>query len=297
MKIKHKLISDYQYLSADKKIFLIKSGTIIENYIYRVKSESICIERQIVDANPEIFQIIDWKAELLTYIKSNKLPTPAVLTKKIIPFIEEMVLSSIQQNSQAAPAMDEAQIKELERKETDLNSREKRIKDKEEEVEIRIKRVEKRESDHKEDLSSLDKKEDDLRERSKTLIEKALDLDDKTQDLNERERNLDSAILKSSMDVDSKYAELQKKIESDLRTLSEREKELETKIKSVSKRESRLDERESELADKIRDLEIKTEDIKPWEEELRKLDTEIKSWESLHWKLQKTTRPPSALDG
>jgi hypothetical protein len=40
MKIKHKLLSDYQYVSPDKKIFLIKSGTIIEEYFYKLKSDT-----------------------------------------------------------------------------------------------------------------------------------------------------------------------------------------------------------------------------------------------------------------
>ena len=120
----------------------------------------------------QFFEVIDWKAELLTYIKANKLPTPAVLTKKLIPFIDEMVLSSIQQNVSTGTVVDESVVKEIERKELDLNSREKRIKGKEEEIDIRLKRVEKRESEYKEDLKLLDKREDELREKSKELIEK-----------------------------------------------------------------------------------------------------------------------------
>ena len=188
MKIKHKLLSDYQYTNTDKKIFLIKSGTILEEYIYKLKGESIIIDKEIIDANPEIFSTIDWKAELLVFIKANKLPTPAVLTKKLIPFIDEMVLSGMQKNTPTGTIVDESVVKELERKESDLNSREKRIKEKEDEIDIRIKRVEKREVEYKEDLKSLDKKEDELREKSKEVIEKGLDLDDKMQDLNEKER-------------------------------------------------------------------------------------------------------------
>ena len=43
MKIKHKLLSDYQYITNDKKIFLIKSGTIIEEYLYKLKGEKTII--------------------------------------------------------------------------------------------------------------------------------------------------------------------------------------------------------------------------------------------------------------
>mgnify|MGYP007047585087 FL=1 len=47
MKIKHKLLSDYQYTSPDKKIFLIKTGTILQNYIYNVKGEDVLLDRDI----------------------------------------------------------------------------------------------------------------------------------------------------------------------------------------------------------------------------------------------------------
>lgn len=225
MKIKHKVVKEFQYLSPDKKIFILKVGTVLEEYNYKVKTEVVPIDKDIIDNNPEFFEVIDWKAELLTYIKTNKLPTPAVLTKKLIPFIDEMVLSSIQQNVSTGNVVDESVVRELERKELDLNSRDKRIKEKEDEIEIRLKRVEKRETEYKEDLKSLDKKEDDIRERSKELIEKGLDLDDKMQDLNEKERNIDRNALESSKEIDEKYVKLQKKIDSDMKELSKREKE------------------------------------------------------------------------
>ena len=266
MKIKHKLLSDYQYTNADKKIFLIKSGTIIEEYIYKLKGESITIDKEIIDANPEIFSTIDWKAELLAFIKANKLPTPAVLTKKLIPFIDEMVLSGMQKS--VGPAVDESAVKELERKESNLNSREKRIKEKEDEIDIRIKRVEKREVEYKEDLKSLDKKEDELREKSKEVIEKGLDLDDKIQDINEKERNLDRTVLESSKEIDEKYVKLQKKIDSDLKALSERERDLESKSKSLSKKESDLTRIEGEIFDKSRGYESTIEILEEVEEVL-----------------------------
>ena len=263
MKIKHKVVKEFQYLSPDKKIFILKAGTILEEYNYKIKSDIIPIDKDIIDNNPE-FEIIDWKAELLTYIKANKLPTPAVLTKKLIPFIDEMVLSSIQQNTITGTVVDESVVKELERKESDLNSREKRIKEKEDEIDIRIKRVEKREGEYKEDLKSLDKKEDELREKSKELIEKNLDLDDKIQDINEKERNLDRASLESSKEIDEKYVKLQERIDKDLKSLSEREKELESNLKIFAEKEGRIEKLESELSDSKRNYNILLENsIKP----------------------------------
>jgi predicted nucleic acid-binding Zn-ribbon protein len=295
MKIKHKLLSDYQYVSPDKKIFLIKSGTIIEEYFYKLKSESIALDKDIVDLNPQIFEIIDWKAELLTYMKAQKLPTPSQLHKKIVPFVEEMVLSSISQNTVVTSTLDESKIKELEWKEIDLNNRERRIKDKEEEIDIRLKRVEKREEDHKQELKNLDKKEDDIRSRSRDLTEKQIDLEDKIQNLNEKERNFDRSLLESSKDLDSKYAELQSKIDTDLRQLSEKEKDLEVLSKELKRKEERLNQRDADIEEVEKHLSSKIEQVNLEEASLMKLDQEIKDWENMHWKFQRNITPPSAI--
>jgi len=273
MKIKHKVVKEFQYLSPDKKIFILKAGTILEEYNYKVKTETIAIDKDIIDNNPEFFEIIDWKAELLTYIKTNKLPTPAVLTKKLIPFIDEMVLSSMSQNTNTGTVVDESVVKELERKEHDLNNRDKRVKEKEDEIEIRLKRIEKREGEYKEDLKSLDKKEDEIREKSKELIEKELDLDDKLQDLNEKERNIDRSALESSKEIDEKYVKLQEKIDKDLKALSEREKELETKAKNLSKKEAEV--LESDIHEKAKSYDILYESLEEIEEDVLNMNSTI----------------------
>lgn len=295
MKIKHKLLSDYQFLSSEKKIFLIKSGTIIEEYLYKVKNENISLDKEIVDANPEIFQIVDWKSELLIHMKVQKFPTPAQFHKKLIPFIEEMVLSSIQQNSGPVSNIDESKIKELEWKEIDLNNREKRIKDKEEEIDIRLKRVEKREEDHKLELKSLDKKEDELRQRSRDLTEKQLDLEDKLQDLNEKERNFDRSVLESAKDLDVKYADLQTKIDKDLRTVTEKEKDLDILSKELKRKEDVLIQRESDILEVEKALQFRVEEVYHEINYLKSFKKEIEEWENLHWKFQRTTVPKSAI--
>ena len=278
MKIKHKVVKEFQYLSPDKKIFILKIGVILEDCIYKVKTELIPIDRAIIDNNPEFFEVIDWKSELMTFMKINKMPQPAQLGKKLIPFFEDMIMSSIQQSS-TGPVMDESLMKELERKESDLNSRERRIKDKEDEIEVRLKRTEKREDEYKLDLKVIEKKDDDLRVRTRTITEKELDIQDKTQDLNERERNLSRTALSSAKEYDSKYAELQSKIDTDLSDLSKREKELEVGFKKVKELESKLESKMSEIIESNKskiysDLES---ELKGIESEVRNIATIAKS--------------------
>lgn len=263
MTLKHKVIREFQFVSNDKKIFILKIGTILEEYNYKVKNEVISIDKDIVDNNPEFFETVDWKSELLVHLKATKVPQPSQVVKKLVPFMEDMILSSMQQSS--GPVVDESIIKELERKDSDLNSRERRIKDKEEEIDIRLQRVEKREQSYKDDLSDLDKKEDMIRSRSKELTEKQLDIEDKLQDLKERERNIDRTQLESGKDMDVKYVELQRKMDKDLRDLSEKEKSIEILQKQVKAREAKIDQREAEVDDKIRNLEIRIDDLKNWE--------------------------------
>ena len=207
MKIKHKVVKEFQYLSPDKKIFILKIGAVLEEYIYKVKTELIPIDKAIIDNNPEFFEVIDWKAELLIFMRSEKMPQPAQLGKKLIPFFEDMIMSSIQHDT--VPSMDPALMKDVERRETELNStkreldrresdldsRDRRIKDKEDEIEVRIKRVEKREDEYKLDLKTIEKKDDELRSRTIDITEKELDLQEKSQELNERERNLSRTAL------------------------------------------------------------------------------------------------------
>ena len=278
MKTKHKLIQDFQFTSNDKKIFILKTGIILEQYIFKSKEGEILIDKDIVDNNPLFFQVIDWKTELLLYLKSEKIAQPSQISKKLIPFIEDMVLSSIQKSS-TGPVMDESLMKELERKESDLNSRERRIKDKEDEIEVRLKRTEKREDEYKLDLKVIEKKDDDLRVRTRTITEKELDIQDKTQDLNERERNLSRTALSSAKEYDSKYAELQSKIDTDLSDLSKREKELEVGFKKVKELESKLESKMSEIIESNKskiysDLES---ELKGIESEVRNIATIAKS--------------------
>lgn len=292
MKIKHKVIKEFQYISSDKKIFILKTGTILNSYIYLVKNESILIDRDIIDNNPDFFEVVDWKHELLAHLKSNKIPQPSQVYKKLLPFIDDMILSNMNNN---IIEVDEEQLKEIERKENELNRRERIIVDKEQEIEIRLNRVEKREQDYKNDLLILDKTEDSIREENKTLIERSLDLDQREQGLNERERNFDRSLLESNNNIDDKYKELQNRIDEDLLKLNNRESELDKRAKEFNIKEQDLIQKQSIVEDNKRDHELSIESYKEFKEELVKLHKEIQDWESLHWKFKRNIKPPSTL--
>jgi hypothetical protein len=98
MTIKHKVLKDFQLLTDDKKILILKAKTIIEDYKFKNKSETVTVPLDIIKNNPDYFAFIDWKEDLQSYLKTNKIPQPAVITKKLVPFIETMMLEASNPN-------------------------------------------------------------------------------------------------------------------------------------------------------------------------------------------------------
>jgi hypothetical protein len=295
MKLKHKLIKEFQYLGDDKKITILKVGTILEEYVYKLKSEVIPIDKDIVDSNPDFFEIVEWRSELLSFLKSNKIPQPAILSKKLYPFMEEFILNNETTKSETYSDVNEDLLKDFENKQLDLDRREKRLSSIEDDIDLRLKRVQKREEEYKDDVKQIDKKEEDLLKKQKVFFLKESELNDKVQELNDRERNLENEILNSTQDLDGKYKELQDRINKDLEIVSKKEKDLDIRERELVDFEGELEEREDKIDDKIKYLDISKEETKQWASEIYKLSEEIKEWESLNWKLKRVKRPPSAI--
>jgi hypothetical protein len=151
MKLKHKLIKEFQYLGDDKKIIVLKVGTILEEYIYKLKSELIPIDKDIVDSNPDFFEIVEWKAELLSYLKSNKIPQPAILSKKLYPFMEEFILNN-ETNSSKIESTIVVNEDLISKRELDIQRREKRVIENEDDNAEKLKRIQNREDIYKENI-------------------------------------------------------------------------------------------------------------------------------------------------
>lgn len=295
--MKHKILQDFHYLSSDKKITILKAGTVVEDYVYKYKGVDLKIDKEIIDVNKEFFSELDWRTELLIYVKKEKIAQPAVICKKLYPFIEEMFVSTTPTPvvTTVVNELSNERILELDQREFDLDRREKRISNQEEDIELRTQRIEKRESEYKNDVLNLDKKEEDLKSRLSDLIEKQNDLEIKSQELNEKERNLDLQILDAASNLDLKYGEIQSKMDFDIRELNEREKALEIKSNELNTLENSLQGQLDEIIEKREKFEETLEEFTIWENELSKLNGEIQDWENLHWKFQRNVTPPSAI--
>ncbi len=122
MKLKHKLIKEFQYLGDDKKIIVLKVGTILEEYVYKLKSEVIPIDKDIVDNNTDFFEMINWQSELLSFLKVNKIPQPSMLSKKLYPFIEKLILDLPIKNENSFIEESEKKVLDKINKEIELES-------------------------------------------------------------------------------------------------------------------------------------------------------------------------------
>lgn len=91
--MKFRVIKEYPHVGSDKKIITIKADTIIEDdYSFSVPNGKYYLDSEIVTNNPEYFEQVDWKLELVKYLKTNKIPQPAILAKKLTPFIEQLII-------------------------------------------------------------------------------------------------------------------------------------------------------------------------------------------------------------
>ena len=173
--MKHNVIQDYQFVTTDKKIVILKSGVTLENYTYSIKGkDSIHIDKDIIDNNISFFKPIDWKEELTIFLKQNKIPQPAIITKKIVPFIEEMFIIN---NNNTSNKDNGIELKEIE------------IQNKSKKLDILVSKL-------REDIDSLNLREIDIIRKEKEINLKEekinslridIDNDIKKQDLNNKD--------------------------------------------------------------------------------------------------------------
>jgi hypothetical protein len=216
MAVKHKVLKDFQLLTNDKKIIVLKAKTVLEDYKYVTKNDNVLVEREIIDNNPDFFSPINWKEELNTYLRQNKIPQPAVITKKLVPFIEEMfVIQTDSSQTTEQPYIDVIQ-KELE-------------------LESRLKRVELREAQLNLESSELINKEVELLKKEKQVQQKEEKLSNLQSELEEKEINLDMLILDSNQNIDLKQKELNDKLEFKIKEIEEKESQLEFKSKNLDR--------------------------------------------------------------
>ena len=91
--MKYKVIKEFSLLD-NNKIILLKANTIINDFTIMVDSSIINITSDIINKNPEYFELVNWENELLIFLKKNKIPKPAIMVKQLKPWVEETFIDT-----------------------------------------------------------------------------------------------------------------------------------------------------------------------------------------------------------
>ena len=202
MTIKHKVLKDFQLLTDDKKILILKAKTIIEDYKFKNKSETVTVPLDIIKNNPDYFAFIDWKEDLQSYLKTNKIPQPAVITKKLVPFIETMMSEASNPNIKEI-IIEKEVIKEVIVEKPKIVEKEvvveKKVSDDSMsiELELQLKKLKLKEEQLDKEIEQTNAKElvAEKKEKEATKLEtelnsKKIEIDTKEAELTEKERIL-----------------------------------------------------------------------------------------------------------
>lgn len=288
MKIKHKIIKDFPYISPDKKITLLKSGTIIEDFIYRTKTESILIDRDVVNSNADYFQSIDWKQDLLTFMKQSKVPQPAVIGRKIIPFIESIFVMSMasQVNSSDVEKEYKAKLEEMKDKEVILDKENKNKRRELDELERNLEtkltqmeiELEKKYRSKMKEVSVLEsemeKKVLDSHRNANTTSDTNLQLE--LENL-QRQFQLKELEIQKIYEVKltTSQVELEKQYREKLLEVMEKESDLEIKSNRLTQRQLDYESSMKKLSTKEQDIRESLEQIANKQDSLREFEYEL----------------------
>jgi len=251
MKIKHKIVKDFPYVSPDKKITLLKSGTVVEEFIYRTKSETILLDRDVVNSNAEYFQAIDWKQDLLAFMKQSKVPQPAVISKKIMPYLEEMFVTTAASSVAASDTEKELRqrIEELERQNREIEdgykARRRELDDAERSLESRLTQAEiEMEKKYRAKLKEVGEMESAIQQKEIELVRREKDLSGQSA----RGGASDAEIQSLQKQLQLKDLDMQKTVEVKLTAAQvELERQYREKMLALMEQESTLEIRESKL--------------------------------------------------
>lgn len=203
MTIKYKVLKDFQLITEDKKIIVLKAKTIIENFTFKNKNETVRVPSDVIKNNGDFFALFDWKEELQSFLRTNKIPQPAVITKKIVPFIESLMED--QETTIKEVVVEKEVIKEVIVEKPKIVEKqvvvekpkivekevvvEKTIKDDSLQIEFesRLKKFELKEKQLENEIDENNKKELELINFEKKLNEIKGDLENKTYEIEARE--------------------------------------------------------------------------------------------------------------
>jgi len=247
MSVKYKVLKDFQLITEDKKIIIIKAKTIIENYTFKNKNEIVKVPIEVIKNNEDYFAQFDWKEELQTFLRTNKIPQPAVITKKIVPFIELLM-------EESGTVIKEVFVEKEVIKEVIIEKP--TIVEKEVIKEVIVEKPKIVEKEVIVEKPKLVEKEI-IVEKLVTDNSASIELESKLNKLQLKENQLDREIQANNEkelsleNLEKKLNQLSQSLESKSKELDQKETELLNKEQTLNEKEVNLDEKENNLSDYI----------------------------------------------
>jgi len=97
--MRYRVVKDFQYTNEKFQITILPTDQVLNKedngiYSFKIKGKEYAIPAEIVLKNPTFFKPIDWREDLLAYMKQNKRSTAPAVHKVVVEFMDTYVLNN-----------------------------------------------------------------------------------------------------------------------------------------------------------------------------------------------------------
>jgi hypothetical protein len=96
--MRYQVIKDFQYTDEKHQIMILPAAQILSKvdkgiYAFKIKSKEYAIPEEVVIKNPVFFKAVDWRDDLMSYMKEHKRSTVPANHKIVVEFFDTFVLN------------------------------------------------------------------------------------------------------------------------------------------------------------------------------------------------------------
>lgn len=96
--MRYEVIKDFQYTDEKFQIMVLPVSQVLSKvdkglYAFKIKSKEFAIPEEVIVKNPAFFKPVDWRDDLLAWMKQHKRSTVPANHKVIVEFMDNYVLN------------------------------------------------------------------------------------------------------------------------------------------------------------------------------------------------------------
>lgn len=97
--MRYRVIKDFQYTNEKHQITVLPTDSVLNKeedaiYSFKIKGKEYAIPSDVVLKNPQFFKPIDWREDLMAYMKQHKKSTVPAQHKVVVEFMDNYVLNN-----------------------------------------------------------------------------------------------------------------------------------------------------------------------------------------------------------